>query len=210
MCKNYIRQKTTKWYDGSFYNMVITPLEGEIMSLTDELIPGGSTVIDIGCGPGALALKLSAKCNQVTGVDISPKMIAYAKKQKEKKKALNVSFICDDGSTVRIIHEEKFSFAILSMCLHGMSPQTRQDVIKNCFSFSHRVILADFISPFPKGIAGAGQILLEKIEGRESYRNFKDWQVQGGIDRFIKGMGLRVVEEKPWSNGFGKTILAAE
>ena len=90
------------------------------------------------------------------------------------------------------------------MCLHGMSCKTRQDVINNCFSLSQRVILADFISPFPKNIFGAGQTLLEVIEGRESYRNFKEWQRQGGIDGFIKQ-----IEEKQWADGFGKTSLVS-
>jgi len=204
------RQNTTKWYDGFFYNKVITPLEGEIMTLVDELIPIGSSVIDIGCGPGSLALKLSAKCKNVAGVDISYRMIAYANTQKENKQATNVTFICEDASTIGTIHEEKFSFATLCLCLHGMSLKTRQDVIKNCFSLSQKVVISDFISPFPKNIAGAGQMLLEMIEGRESFRNFKEWQRKGGIDGFIEQMGLNVIEERHWSNGFGKTCLVSE
>lgn len=210
MPKKSDRQNTTKWYDGFLYNKFITPLEGEIMIIVDELIPIGSTVIDIGCGPGSLVLKLSAKCKKVTGVDISNKMIAYANTQKEKMQATNVTFICEDASTMGTIHDEKFSFATVCLCLHGMSWKTRQDVIKNCFSFSQRVILADFISPFPKGIVGTGQILLEIIEGRESFRNFKEWQRKGGIDGFIEQMGLSVIEERRWSDGFGKTSLVSE
>jgi len=201
------RQRTTKWYDGFLYNKVITPFEGEIMMIVDELIPTGSTVIDIGCGPGSLVLKLSTKCKKVTGIDISNRMIAYANKQKEKMQTTNVTFICEDASTMGTTHDEKFSFAIICMCLHGMSWKTRQDVIENCFSLSQRIILVDFISPFPKGIIGTGQILLEVIEGRESYKNFKEWQRQGGIDGFIKQMGLNIIEERHWADGFGKTSL---
>ncbi len=203
-------QRITKWYDGFLYSKLITPLESEIMSLVDELIPIGSTVIDIGCGPGSLVLKLSAKCKKVTGVDVSNRMIAYARTQKEKMGATNVTFVCEDASTMGTIHDQKFSFAIVCMCLHGMSLKIRQDVIKNCFALSQKVVLADFISPFPKGIVGAGQILLEAIEGRESFGNFKEWQRQGGIDGFIKQMGLNVIEEKHWANGFGKTSLVSE
>ena len=201
------RQRTTKWYDGFLYNKVITPFEGEIMIVVDELIPIGSTVIDIGCGPGSLVLKLSAKCKKVTGVDISKRMIAYANTQKEKMQATNVTFICEDASTMGSIHDEKFSFAIVCLCLHGMSWKVRQDVIENCFSLSQKVVIADFNSSFPRNIVGAGQILLEIIEGRESFRNFKEWQHRGGIDGFIKQMGLNVIEERHWADGFGKTIL---
>ena len=203
------RQRTTKWYDGFLYNKVITPFEGEIMILVDELIPIGSTVIDIGCGPCSLVLELSTKCKRVTGIDVSKRMIAYPRTQKEKMGATNVRFVCEDASKMKSIHDEQFSFAIVCLCLHGMSWKIRQDVIKNCFSLSQKVILADFVSPFPKNIIGAAQTLLEVIEGRESYVNFKEWQRQGGIDGFIKQMGLNVIEEKHWADGFGKTSLVS-
>jgi len=207
MSGNNASQRTAKWYDGFLYSKLITPFQGEMMGLVEELIPIGSTAIDIGCGPGALVLKLSAKCRRVTGVDVSSRMIAYARSQKEKAGATNVTFVCDDASRMGRIHDELFSFAIICLCLHGMSWKVRLNVLKNCFTFSEKVILADFVSPFPKNIAGAGQILLEFIEGRESFENFKEWQRQGGIDGFITQMGLTVIEEKRWSNGFGKTTL---
>ena len=210
MSAKNIRHRTTKWYDGPLYNRLITPLQGEIMSLVEDLIPYGSTVIDIGCGPGSLVLKLSAKCKRVTGVDVSSKMIAYARTQKEKVGATNATFVCEDASTMGTIHDEQFSFAIVCFCLHGMSRKNRQDVIKNCFALSQKAILTDFVSPSPKNIVGAVQILLEAIEGRESFGNFKEWQRQGGIDGFIKQMGLNVIEEKHWSNGFAKASLVSQ
>ena len=210
MSEKSTKSKTTHWYDGLFYNLFITPFESEIMSLMDELIPAGSSVIDLGCGPGALALKLSPKCRTVTGVDISNRMISYANRQKEKKGAANLCFICEDASTMAPIQKEKFSFAILSLCLHGMSTDVREDVIKNSLKLADKVIITDFISPWPRNIRGAGQIILEKIEGAESFKNFNDWLLIGGIDGFVKGIGLNHIEEKLWSDGFGKTILAGE
>ena len=203
------RQRTTKWYDGFLYSKLISPLADAKINLIDELIPIGSTVIDIGCGPGSFVLKLSAKCKRVTGVDISNRMIARAKKQKEKMGATNVTFVCEDASKIGTIHDDQYSFATICHCLHGMSWKVRRDVIKNCFILSQKAILADFVSPLPKNFLGAGQILLEIIEGRESYRNFKEWQREGGIDGFIRQMGLNVIQEKHWVDGFGKTILVS-
>jgi len=155
-------------------------------------------------------LKLSAKCRKVTGVDLSERMIAYARTQKERLGAINVDFVCDDGSAMRMVHDERFSFAIVCMCLHGMSWKVRRDVMKNCFAVSQRVIVTDYVSPFPKSILAAGYTLLEVIEGRDSYRNFREWQREGGIDGFIKHMGLNVVQERPWTDGFGKTGLVSQ
>jgi SAM-dependent methyltransferase len=204
------RQSTSKWYDGFIYDKLITPLEGEIVSLVDGFIPAGSSVIDIGCGPGSLALKLSTKCKMVAGLDISDRMIAYANRQKVKMGANNVTFICEDAAKMRVIYDEKFSFAILSQCLHGMSGSIRQDVIKNSFLVSEKAIISDFLSPWPRDIRGAGQIILEKIEGRESFNNFQDWYQKGGVGGFVEQLGLQIIDEKPWLNGFGKTILVSE
>jgi SAM-dependent methyltransferase len=204
------RQSTSKWYDGFIYDKLITPLEGEIVSLVDGFVPAGSSVIDIGCGPGSLALKLSTKCKKVAGLDISDRMIAYANRQKKKKGADNITFICEDAAKMGVIYNKKFSFAILNQCLHGMSESIRQDVIKNSFAISEKAIISDFLSPWPRDIRGAGQIILEKIEGRESFINFRDWYQKGGVDGFIEQLGLQVIEEKPWVNGFGKTILVSE
>jgi SAM-dependent methyltransferase len=209
MTGNKDRQKSANWYDGFLYNMLVTPLESEFMQIVDELTPIGSTVIDIGCGPGALVLKLSSKCKRVAGIDVSYRMITYARKQAEKIGATNVTFVCEDASTMASIHAEKFSFATMCACLHGMSCRTRKDVIRNSYTFSEKAILSDFISPLPRNILAVGQTLLEILEGRDSFRNFKEWQRGGGIDGFIRQMGLNVIEEKYWSNGFGKTILVS-
>ena len=208
MSKKKIKSSASNWYDGFLYDKVITPFEAEIMGLVYELIPAGSSMIDIGCGPGTLALRLSRKCKEVVGVDISNRMIQYAERQKKKAGANNISFICEDASTMAPFQAEKFSYAILSMCLHGMSGKTRQDVIKSSLTFAEKVIIADFLSPWPRNIRGAGQIILEKLEGEESFRNFNDWLLKGGIDGFLQRMELIQIEEKGWSTVFGKTILA--
>jgi SAM-dependent methyltransferase len=117
-----------------------------------------------------LVLKLSGKCKRVAGVDLSDRMIAYARKQKARMAATNVTFVCEDASKTGTILDERFSLATVCFCLHGMSSNVRRDVIGNCFVLSQKVILADFVSAFPKSIVGAAQILIEAIEGRKSYR----------------------------------------
>jgi len=198
----------TRWYDGFIYSKLVTPLQGKIISIIDELVPSDSTVIDIGCGPGALVLKLSAKCKSVVGLDKSAKMIAYASKQKEKIGANNVRFICEDAARKGILSGEHFSLAIICMCLHGMTHKERYSVIENCFTLTTKVIITDYLSQFPRNIVGIAQNLIEAVEGKESYKNFKEWQLHGGIDGFIKQIELYIEKERLWDDRFGKTILA--
>jgi ubiquinone/menaquinone biosynthesis C-methylase UbiE len=47
-----------------------------------EWIPNtGADVLDVGCGTGSLALLLAAQGHRVTGVDLSPNMVAHARRK---------------------------------------------------------------------------------------------------------------------------------
>ncbi|MEA1961892.1 MAG: methyltransferase domain-containing protein [Bacillota bacterium] len=46
--------------------------------LEKQMLQKGSTVLDIGCGPGKFVLAFAPRAKSVAGVDISPKMLQYA------------------------------------------------------------------------------------------------------------------------------------
>lgn len=49
------------------------------------------TILDIGCGPGTLALPLAQRVKKVTALDFSPKMLAILKQQAKNEKIKNIS-----------------------------------------------------------------------------------------------------------------------
>tara|TARA_R110002049_G_scaffold37818_4_gene118350 strand:+ start:3405 stop:4142 length:738 start_codon:yes stop_codon:yes gene_type:complete len=49
--------------------------------------------LDFGCGVGRLLFAISTRCEHATGVDVSPSMLAEAKREATKKSIDNVSFI---------------------------------------------------------------------------------------------------------------------
>ncbi len=59
--------------------------------LQAHLPHGNATVLDIGCGTGSLSVAIAALGHQVTGIDLSPAMIALAKAKAEKL-ALQIEF----------------------------------------------------------------------------------------------------------------------
>ena len=53
-------------------------------------------VLEVGCGTGGSALKLAASCAQITGADISDKMIGYACSKKGQVDVPNARFVHAD------------------------------------------------------------------------------------------------------------------
>ncbi len=70
------------------------------------------TVLDIGCGNGALAFDVAKKAKFVTGIDIETKNIEKAKR---KHSAPNMRFIAGDAT--KDLSDEKFDVIILSNVL---------------------------------------------------------------------------------------------
>ncbi len=51
------------------------------------------SVLDIGCGPGALTIPLARKAKSVTALDISPQMLKYLRENAEKSGLENIHYI---------------------------------------------------------------------------------------------------------------------
>jgi len=60
--------------------------------LLNNLLTENSSVLDIGCGPGRFAVEFAKQSTDVTGLDISDKMLHYAGKNAEADNLTNVSF----------------------------------------------------------------------------------------------------------------------
>ncbi|MGV2619536.1 UNVERIFIED_CONTAM: class I SAM-dependent methyltransferase [Halobacillus marinus] len=56
-------------------------------------LDGSQTVIDLGCGPGDLALRLADHCREVIGVDQEQEMLDVARMLQRKKRKENVSWV---------------------------------------------------------------------------------------------------------------------
>lgn len=79
------------------------------------------TVLDIGCGNGALSYQMAKKCKHVTGIDISKKNITDAKSRHQRD---NISYVIGDATNFSFY--EKYSAIALSNVLEH---------IQNCVAF---------------------------------------------------------------------------
>ncbi|MFQ5457853.1 MAG: class I SAM-dependent methyltransferase, partial [Myxococcota bacterium] len=59
-------------------------------------LSGDERVLDVACGPGLVAAALAPRARSVTGIDITPAMIARGREVAAEKGARNVRFILGD------------------------------------------------------------------------------------------------------------------
>lgn len=89
------------------------------------------TVLDVGCGNGALAADVSRHCRKIISIDISSKNIEKAKKY------AGINFICADVTKYHF--EDKFDAVIISNVLEHI--EDRIGVLKNLKKCSKRFLI---------------------------------------------------------------------
>ena len=200
----------TNWYDGYLFEKIMEKRSREMfVKPISALIEDGSSVIDIGCGVGSLVFNLYPRCSRVVGIDISSKMIAHAKKRLAKEGYPNVEFHHLCASLLSEVFLEKFDYGVMNQILHETSGSMREILIEEAKKVTTTMIISDYITPLPKNIYGAMIAFVEYIAGSEHNSNFKSWQSNGGLERFIATHGFKVEEVKPYRLG-GKDIGIGE
>lgn len=89
------------------------------------------SLIDLGCGPGLYAERFARLGYKVTGMDISPRSIAYAK-ESAKNNGLDINYYTENY--LRMSLPSCFDFATLIYCDYGaLSTQDRAELLKRTY-----------------------------------------------------------------------------
>ena len=83
-------------YDQGIYILTLGKLDKVYDRLTSH-IKKGQTILDLGCGTGALSLRAAQKGAKVKGIDINAQMLEIAQKQVIKKNLLQNINLCEMG-----------------------------------------------------------------------------------------------------------------
>lgn len=81
------------------------------------------TILDVGCGTGALCSVLNEKGLKVTGIDPAEKMLRIARKKPENR---TVSFACANVLEQLPFEDKLFDVAMASYVAHGMRQEDRK------------------------------------------------------------------------------------
>ncbi|MBD3184203.1 methyltransferase domain-containing protein [Candidatus Poribacteria bacterium] len=196
------------WYDGWFYSRVIDPWGAWVRECVYEFITVGSSVIDIGCGTGKLAFRLSEKCDFVMGIEASKRMVNFAKRYKLSGNYGNVDFIHLDALKLSEIIEEHFDYAVVALMLHEVSEDKRINILKEVMKISDRIIIADLNSPQPSSLRGMQNVFPELGGGIKHFLNSINFIKNHGIEALINQTGLVVLDQHIDNSGKYKVILA--
>ena len=111
-----------------------------------DLLPNHSEILDIGCGPGRYSLEFAKRSKQVVGIDISSKMIQYAKENAQAEQVKNASFEVLPWESLNLAEwnwNQKYDLVFASMC-PGIS--SSESLHKMCQASKNACFLSSFVA----------------------------------------------------------------
>jgi demethylmenaquinone methyltransferase/2-methoxy-6-polyprenyl-1,4-benzoquinol methylase len=117
-------------------------------------IDAGARVLDVGCGTGALAVRLAQKGARVTGIDIAPQMLSQAAAKLEAQGLMDRVRLLEMGA-VEIddaFAEERFDAVVSTLVFSEFSTGETEYVLNACQDLLRsegRLLVADEVLPDP-------------------------------------------------------------
>jgi SAM-dependent methyltransferase len=173
---------------GKTYNRLIDPLMAESHAQIVRRTPEGASVLDIGCGTGALCFKLHQKKGcRVLGVDLSLRMLEFAQAH---NRFTEVRFLHQDATDMVDIADDSFEFAILCYIVHELHPPSQINLLREAWRVARSLILVDSYAPLPWNLVGLIKRLIEYCFGWEHSPQFRNFLAMGGISSLLAEAGL--------------------
>ena len=175
-------------------------------SLIQKYCPGAERVLDLCCGTGEHAIKMTELGYQVTGVDLSKDMLAIAG-EKAEKAGLSIDFICGDVHNLKVSGKFRAAYCLGYTLLYMTTHQKAIDF----FNAVNRILEADgiFIVDFINGWVIADEWHKDKATYRvDDATIFLSEQAVLDRKRRIKHVEFQYLIDN--HNGKVKTVFAEE
>ncbi len=178
------------WYDGWIYDRFIAPNQDKLFSEIKEIIEPGARIIDVGCGTGRFSFSTADKCKHILGIDLSIKNIEKANDNLSKNLVPNISFQHSDITGMNHNPVEHYDYAVLTYVIHEVDESDRIKLLLDIMKIADNLIIGDYLIPLPFGFPKWMTTAVEFFAGKEHFRNFKNYEKNGGINYLAKKAGL--------------------
>jgi len=173
------------WFKNNTADRILLPLRQELV----ELIEHDSTLLEVGCGTGALLFQVAGKISSGHGVDLNQGMIKYAESKRQKHNMSNLSFQCINALAMA---PRKFDISTSTLCLHEMPEQQACSLLKMMVETSEMALIADFT----EAQSTLGRLSIEFDELLSGhYRNYRQYRRNGEIPSYASKIGASVHKE---------------
>jgi len=189
-------ENRSQWHDGWFYYYFISPNLKVLYKKIANLIPQGSSVIDIASGVSYLGLSHYDRFLHYTGVDLSFRSIKYAEKIAKKRNIGNMDFLHLNALKLSASINKKYDYSVVCLALHEMPESIRLGVIDNMARVSNNLILVDYSQPLPNNSYSLVVYLSEFFAGVEHFQNFLNYRKNGGLKELVDKSNLEVINEQ--------------
>ncbi len=183
------------WYDGWFYDTWIAPNQDGLFAQIKTLLPPDSSVLDVGCGTGRLAFALADKCPTVLGIDLSKRNVKRAQLRLSRTPHEGVSFGHIGVREILSEGKKHFDYAVLTYVIHEVAAEDRAMLLDDVVRVADRVVIADYLVPVPGGFRSLLDKVVERVAGRDHYRNFRSYVARGGMAGLVASPDLEVLQE---------------
>jgi len=152
---------------GLFFNSQRKKYAEILEDLESELdLKSFETILDVGCGTGALCSVLNEKGLKVTGIDPAEKMLNIAMKRPENKE---VRFLKANVLEGLPFENKSFDASIASYVAHGLQPHERQKMYAEM-----------------SRVTASKVIIYDYNQNRSPLISFVEWLERGDYFRFIR------------------------
>jgi len=183
------------WYDGWFYDTWIAPNQDGLFTQIKTLLPPDSSVLDVGCGTGRLAFAVADKCPTVLGIDLSKRNVKRAQLRLSRTPHEGVSFGHIGVREILLEGKKHFDYAVLTYVIHEVAAEDRAMLLDDVVRVADRVVIADYLVPVPGGFRSLLDKVVERVAGRDHYRNFRSYVARGGMAGLVASPDLEVLQE---------------
>jgi ubiquinone/menaquinone biosynthesis C-methylase UbiE len=161
----------------------------------------GDKVLDVCTGTGDVALEFNKRCDDVTGIDLSPEMLAVARRKDREGK---VRFLQMDATNLDFTDKE-FDISAISFGLHDMPFGMREGALREMARVTKkRIVIVDY-NPPQNPILRALYVALISLYESKYFPEF----AMSDFEEMLARCGLRVERDRPVHLGFVRICLAS-